>query len=47
MPNRHATVHGLVTYRTMQSSLNALIMTEFMYQVIPAVKANAHELAQS
>jgi hypothetical protein len=46
VPNRHAAVHGLVTYRTMQSSLNALIMTEFMYQAIPAVKA-ARELEQS
>lgn len=41
VPNRHAVIHGLVTYRTMQSSLNALIMTEFMYQVIHAMKANA------
>jgi hypothetical protein len=47
VPNRHAAMHGLVTYRTMQSSLNALIMTEFMYQVIPVVKGSARELGQS
>lgn len=34
VPNRHATVHGLVSYKTMQSSFNSLIMTEFMYRVI-------------
>jgi hypothetical protein len=47
VPNRHAAIHGLVTYRTMQSSLNALIMTEFMYQAIPAAKASARDLGQS
>jgi hypothetical protein len=40
VPNRHATLHGLVSYRTMQSSLNALIMTEFMFRIIPALKTN-------
>lgn len=39
VPNRHAAVHGLVEYRTLQSSLNALIMTEFMFQVVTALKA--------
>jgi len=43
VPNRHVSVHGLVTYRTMQSSLNALIMTEFMFRVIPAVKDRTSE----
>ena len=39
VPNRHAALHGLVSYRTMKSSLNALIMTEFMYRIIPLVNA--------
>ena len=43
VPNRHATVHGLVSYSTVQSSLNALIMTEFMYRIIHSLKANARE----
>jgi hypothetical protein len=39
LPNRHAALHGLISYRTMKSSLSALIMTEFMYRIIPLVKA--------
>jgi hypothetical protein len=35
VPNRHAALHGLVSYHTMKSSLNALIMTEFMFRIIP------------
>ena len=34
VPNRHAAVHGLISYKTMQSSLNSLIITEFMYRII-------------
>ncbi len=34
VPNRHATIHGLISYKTMQSSLNSLIMTEFMYRIV-------------
>jgi hypothetical protein len=37
VPNRHAALHGLVSYHTMKSSLNALIMTEFMFRIIPLV----------
>jgi hypothetical protein len=39
VPNRHAALHGLVSYRTMKSSLNALIMTEFMFRITPLVNA--------
>ena len=39
VPNRHAALHGLVCYRTMKNSLNALIMTELMYRIISLVKA--------
>lgn len=34
VPNRHATVHGLVVYATDQSSLNALIMAEYAHLAI-------------
>jgi hypothetical protein len=39
IPNRHAALHGLISYRTMKTSLNALIMTEFMFRIIHLVKA--------
>jgi hypothetical protein len=39
VPNRHAALHGLISYRTMKTSLNALIMTEFMYRIIPLVNS--------
>lgn len=34
VPNRHAVVHGLVEYSSMQSSLNAIFMTEFLFSTI-------------
>ena len=40
VPNRHAALHGLVTYRSFQNSLNALMMAEFMFQVVTALKAD-------
>lgn len=39
VPNRHASLHGLVSYSTHKSSLNALIMAEFMFHVVAALKA--------
>lgn len=38
VPNRHATLHGIVTYKTMQSSLNALIMTDYIFHLIGQIK---------
>ena len=38
VPNRHAALHGLISYRTMKTSLNALIVTEFMFRIVPLVK---------
>lgn len=37
VPNRHATLHGLVVYSTEKSSLNALIMAEFAHESISAL----------
>ncbi|EIZ79223.1 hypothetical protein WSK_2068 [Novosphingobium sp. Rr 2-17] len=38
IPNRHAAVHGLISYDSMQSSIAALIMTEFMFRMITFIK---------
>ena len=45
VPNRHAALHGLVSYRTMKSSLNALIMTEFMFRIIPLGRVDEFDQA--
>lgn len=45
VPNRHAALHGVVVYSSMQSSLNALIMAEFAMLTIEAV-AEADREAQ-
>ena len=44
VPNRHAAVHGLVVYSSMQNSLNAVFMADFIFQVIGSLKklASAH-----
>lgn len=44
VPNRHATLHGIVTYKTMQSSLNALIMADYIFHLIEQVRAFQSEL---
>ena len=41
VPNRHAAVHGLVVYSTMQNSLNAVFMADFIFQVISLLKGLA------
>lgn len=38
VPNRHASVHGLVAYRTQKTSLNAIIMTDFMFHLMDRLK---------
>jgi len=38
VPNRHAAVHGIVVYSTMQNSLNMLIMADFIFHLISAMK---------
>lgn len=40
VPNRHAAIHGLIDYDTHQSSVNALIMADYVLQVFTAVKAD-------
>jgi hypothetical protein len=38
VPNRHAALHGIVSYASAQNSLNALIMTDFMFHLISCMK---------
>ncbi len=38
VPNRHAAVHGLVVYSSMQNSLNAIFMADFIFQAIGILK---------
>lgn len=42
-PNRHAAMHGHIPYADHQSSLNALIMADFTFQVISALRASMEE----
>ena len=41
VPNRHAAVHGLVVYSSMQNSLNAIFMADFIFQAIGVLKRMA------
>jgi len=47
VPNRHASLHGIVTYSTMQNSLNALIMTDFIFHLIGQIKMLSTETSDA
>lgn len=34
VPNRHAALHGIVSYSSMQNSLNTIFITEYIFQII-------------
>ena len=38
VPNRHASLHGIVSYNSLKSSLNALIMTDFIFHLVSRMK---------
>ena len=38
IPNRHAAVHGLISYSSRQNSLNAIFMADYIYQVFSDLK---------
>lgn len=38
VPNRHAAVHGLVVYATAQTSLNAIVMAEYVLGLVAALR---------
>lgn len=35
VPNRHAAMHGLVSYSTHKHSVNMLILTDYIFQILP------------
>ena len=43
VPNRHAVVHGLIVYSSMQNSLNAIFMADYIFLVISVLKRMASE----
>lgn len=43
VPNRHAAVHGLVVYSSMQSSLNAIFLADYIFLVMTVLKRLASE----
>jgi hypothetical protein len=47
IPNRHAALHGLTTYNTFKTSLNALLIADFAFSAITAIKRDDREQAQS
>jgi hypothetical protein len=38
VPNRHAALHGIVTYSSFKNSLNAIFLTDYVFQIINAFK---------
>ena len=41
VPNRNAAMHGLVQYSTHKHSMNMLILTDYIFEILPAIqKAN-------
>lgn len=44
VPNRHAAIHGLVDYNTAQNSMNTLIMADFIFHLLSALKSLRQEV---
>jgi hypothetical protein len=40
IPNRHACLHGIISYNTAKNSINMLVMADFVYRVVGLLKAN-------
>lgn len=40
IPNRHALLHGLVTYKTQKSSVNSIIIADYIFRLINDIKNN-------
>ena len=38
VPNRHAALHGLVVYSSLQNSLNMIFVTDYVFQVVDRMK---------
>lgn len=43
VPNRHAAVHGIVSYTSAKSSLNAILVADYLLQAISTIKRIARE----
>lgn len=41
VPNRHAAIHGYESYNSVRSSINALIMTDYIFQILSSVPLSA------
>ena len=41
VPNRHAAMHGLVSYSTHKHSMNMIIMADYIFQILPPPPATA------
>lgn len=41
VPNRHAAMHGLAPYSTHKHSMNMIIMSDYIFQILPPPPANA------
>ena len=37
VPNRHAAMHGLVSYSTHKHSMNMLILTDYVFEILPPI----------
>lgn len=44
VPNRHAAIHGLVDYSTAKNSMNTLIMADFIFHLLSALKSLRQEV---
>lgn len=40
IPNRHAAMHGLVSYSTHKHSMNMLILTDYIFQILPLMSGH-------
>jgi hypothetical protein len=43
VPNRHVALHGLSAYKTFQHSLNLIVICDFVFRAISALKRYAEE----
>lgn len=43
VPNRHAAIHGIIPYRDMKTSLNAIIMTDFLFHMMSRLKKRVRD----
>lgn len=47
VPNRHASLHGIIVYKSVNNSLNAIIMTEMMFVIISDLKKKVAEMDEA